>query len=67
MFITYNESGKVVGYSDKERNIHDLVVGESQVEIDYEFGQIGCKEGGLTFENGKLLNAGEVIGEEVKN
>lgn len=61
MFITYNEDDQVTAYSDKERNKLDLKAGESQIEVDYEFTQVGCKEGGLTYKDSCLLNDGEVV------
>lgn len=66
MFITIDQDGLVKGYSDGLRNPHNLAEGERQVEVDMEFMHIDCKEFGLTFKDGKLLNAGEVIASEIE-
>ena len=61
MFVTYNDTGLVVGYSDKLRHPNDLKEGELQSEVDLEFQYISCKENGLKFIEGKLLNDNIVI------
>lgn len=65
MFITYNLEGKVVAYSDGQRNPSDFKEGEVETEVAFEFAHVDCVEGGLTFEDGKLLNSGEIIAEEI--
>lgn len=65
MFITLNKSGKVVAYSDNMRNPNCLKKGEKQIEIDAEYMHLSCVKGGLVFEDGKLLNSGELVGEAI--
>lgn len=60
MFITYDQNGKVTAYSDKQRNVLDLKEGEKEVEVDMEFQLVSCKEGGLTYSEGKSKSKGEL-------
>lgn len=61
MFITYNETGKVTAYSDKQRNPLDLQSGETEVEVDLPFAQIDCQENKLIFNGEELLNDGQLL------
>ncbi len=65
MFVTYNPEGLVTAYSDKERTTLDLQPEEVQVEVDIPFNHIDCKTGGLTVVDGKLLNDGDIIANQI--
>lgn len=67
MFITYNEDGLVTAYSDNPRNLHDFKEGEQEAYVELEFSHIDCKEGGLTFKDGVLMNSGEAIAKVIEN
>lgn len=66
MFVTFKPDGKVVAYSDKERNKLDLLPDETQKEVDMKFTHVATQEGKLKFVDGVLMNGEEQIAEEVK-
>lgn len=66
MFVTYDKTGKVTAYSDKERNKLDLLPDETQKEVDMEFMHVATQEGKLKFIDGVLMNGEEQIAKEIK-